>query len=402
MNWLIVLVVCVLTAHAFAHLPGFVIPWQLMTSPEMPYKTTVLAGHLNVGPAGIRIVGLLWLAVALLVAAAAVSWVVRSPWAAGLTILATVVSLATCLVELPQAWIGVAVNVGLLLATPVLGATAWRYTTDRIVRTLQPPVAAEAAAATSIDSTHRAGAAADADLPAPVARYFARVLSSSHPSPSGRLGGRRIVSAELEQEAEFFVGGGWKPLRAVQHVSTEPPGFLWDARIAMMPGVSVLVRDSYIRGRGSMDGEVAGIFPVVKQSDRPELDAGALHRYVAEAVWVPTALWPGPHLRWSAVDDEHAQVTFQDGRSTVRLQFRFTPEGDVAEIVVPDRPREEGGRYIPTPWTVRCDEYGTFDGMRIPVRCEVAWQLPTGPLPYWRGRITRARYATEATSPVAD
>ena len=57
--------------------------------------------------------------VALLVAAAAASWAMRSSQAASLTLLAAIVSLATCLVEVPQAWIGVAVNVGLLLATPL-------------------------------------------------------------------------------------------------------------------------------------------------------------------------------------------------------------------------------------------------------------------------------------------
>ena len=370
------LIAFVLAAHAFAHLPGFVVPWQLMTSPDMPYKTTVLAGHLNVGDTGIRIVGLLWLAVAALVAAAAVSWAMRSPSAASLTMLAALVSLATCLVEMPEAWIGVAVNVALLLATPLLGGTAWQYTTDRTVQAMvlaRVPVPAAT-------RPHEIGAT----LPAPVARYFAHVLPPGHP---------RIRSAELMQQAEFFVGGGWKPLRASQHFVTEPPGFVWNARITMAAGLPVFVRDSYIEGAGTMHGEFAGVFPIVNQRGDPRLDAGALHRYVAESVWLPTALLPGPHLSWTAIDDDHALATFTDAHTTVSLRFRFTREGDVAEIHVSDRAREDHGAYIPTPWTVRCEEYGVFSGMRIPVRCSVQWEMPDGPLPYWRGTITSARYA---------
>ena len=379
MAWLIALI---LFAHAVAHLPGFVVPWQLMVSPEMPYKTTVLAGRLDVGDTGIRIVGMLWLSVALLFALTALAWVTRTSWAASVTLLGAVLSLAICLVEVPQAWIGVAVNVALLLATPVFGATAWGFTSDRVATALTSGRGGQVRQAGTVGTigtigTIRTGANGVVD------RYFAHVL------PPGQ---RPIATAMLEQEAEFFVGGGWKPLTARQHFVTEPPGFVWDARIAMAPGVPVFVRDSYIGGAGAMHGEVAGVFPIVRQSDKPELNAGALHRYVAEAVWLPTALWPGAHMQWTEVDDRTALATFTDAGTTVRLQFRFTAAGDVEEIHVRNRPREENGRYIPTPWTVRCQEWGTFDGIRVPVRCEVAWEMPAGPLPYWRGRITHARY----------
>lgn len=30
--------------------------------------------------------------------------------------------------------------------------------------------------------------------------------------------------------------------------------------------------------------------------------------------------------------------------------------------------------------------------MRVPMEAEVAWLLPEGPLPYWRGRITKLSY----------
>jgi hypothetical protein len=47
---------------------------------------------------------------------------------------------------------------------------------------------------------------------------------------------------------------------------------------------------------------------------------------------------------------------------------------------------------IPTPWEGRWSRYDLRDGMRIPLEGEVAWMLPEGQEPYWRGRITNLTY----------
>jgi hypothetical protein len=54
-----------LLVHGFAHLVGFVVPWKLGKLEEMPYKTTLLGGRWDVGDAGIRGMGVLWLLVGL-------------------------------------------------------------------------------------------------------------------------------------------------------------------------------------------------------------------------------------------------------------------------------------------------------------------------------------------------
>ena len=42
-----------LVAHGVAHLVGFVSSWKLATLAELPYKTTVFSGRVDVGDAGI-------------------------------------------------------------------------------------------------------------------------------------------------------------------------------------------------------------------------------------------------------------------------------------------------------------------------------------------------------------
>jgi hypothetical protein len=57
--------VTLLIGHGVAHIVGFVVPWKLMQMPEMPYRTTILGGMMDVGDAGIRLMGVLWLSIGL-------------------------------------------------------------------------------------------------------------------------------------------------------------------------------------------------------------------------------------------------------------------------------------------------------------------------------------------------
>ena len=188
-----------------------------------------------------------------------------------------------------------------------------------------------------------------------------------------------MTSARFEQAGDFRVGDTWYPFRARQEFSVEPAGFVWDAHIAMSRLMPVLVRDSYVGGAGSMRGEVLAVYPLVNQSNRPELDAGALQRFLAESVWFPSALLPRQNLTWEPIDDRRARAALTDRHTTVSLEFRFNDAGDVTEIFAPDRFAENHGRYEPKPWVVTCSEYELHAGMRIPVRCEVAWVEGTTP-----------------------
>jgi hypothetical protein len=368
------LVALFLAAHGVAHFVGFAVPWRLVSAPDLPYKTTILAGKINVGDAGIRAVGVLWLltGVAFVVAAGAMAF--RMPWALPLVAAVTIASGLLSAAEWPQARVGLFINVALLAALPVMGSLSWRHTSANARQAL----AAHGAASVGLFT-----AECLSEVPPVVGRYFRRVLREGQPL---------VASAELVQDAEFFVGNRWRPLHATQRYTTTPPGFVWDARIRTAPLMPVYVRDSYIGGSGAMHGEFLGLYAIVDQAHRRELDAGALLRYFAEAVWFPTALLPGPSVRWQAIDDHSALAKLTDAHTMVSLTFRFNAAGDIVEAFTPDRFAESQGAYERRAWLVRCGEYEQHAAMRIPVHCEVEWQMPQGPLPYWRGRIVEARY----------
>lgn len=109
----------VLAVHALAHLPGFLVPWGLATFPELPYRTTVLSGRLEVGSTGIRLLGSVWLLLAVAFAALAAGVYFRAGWVVPGIAAAALVSLVMSLLGWPEARVGVAANL------VVLGILAW-------------------------------------------------------------------------------------------------------------------------------------------------------------------------------------------------------------------------------------------------------------------------------------
>jgi hypothetical protein len=105
-----------LFAHGVAHLAGFVSSWKLATLAELPYRTTILAGRVDVGDAGIRVVGALWLLAALAFMVTAIGVGLSATWAGRAALAATVGSIALCVVGWPDARLGIVVNVAVLLA----------------------------------------------------------------------------------------------------------------------------------------------------------------------------------------------------------------------------------------------------------------------------------------------
>jgi hypothetical protein len=264
----------------------------------------------------------------------------------------------------------------------VFGSVSWRRSTDalraRLARTgvapQGPPFRAE-----DVDA-----------LPVPVARYLHSVLKDGQP---------RVVRAYVASEGEFRRGeaaDAWIPMRAEQVFASSRPGFVWDARMRMAPGVAIHVVDAYVDGAGTMRAAVAGLIPVVDAPETQELAVGEMMRWLAETPWLPTSLLPGGCVEWSALDDSSARAALRaDGRE-VSADFRFGPQGEVTEVFVAERPRDIDGRYVPTAWCGRFGSYEEHDGMRIPTEAVAVWLLPGGELPYWRANITSVRYELRA------
>ncbi len=224
------------------------------------------------------------------------------------------------------------------------------------------------------------------NLPAPVQRYFRLVLKEGAPV---------IEHAFLLQSGGFRVSPdteAWSQMEAEQYFSVRPRAFVWNASIAMMPGLSIKVCDSYVAGRGKMRGKVMSLVTLIDTPRASELDEGALQRYLAEAVWFPTALLPSQGVQWEALDAERSKATLSDANSTVSLEFTFNEKGEIVSVYAPNRYREVSGKYEATPWRGRYFDYIDVDGYRIPSKAEVEWQLNEQVYPYWRATVSQVKY----------
>ena len=104
-----------LLGHGFAHLVGFVGPWKIgKPDRRQPYTTTLLAGRLNVGDTGIRVVGILWLLAAVAFGVLALAVLTDAPWWRPAAIWIASYSLVLSILGLPASWVGIAVDIILL------------------------------------------------------------------------------------------------------------------------------------------------------------------------------------------------------------------------------------------------------------------------------------------------
>lgn len=223
-------------------------------------------------------------------------------------------------------------------------------------------------------------------LPAPVKRYFSTVLKDGQPI---------VTAATVTHRGTFNMGettDNWKPFSSTQRVITSRPGFDWDARIIMFPGVAAHVHDAYIAGSGLLQVAIFGLIPVVNIANSADLSKGEFMRFCAEAAWYPTALLPSQGVVWEDIDAQSANATFTDGNITVTLRFSFRKNGLIDTVLAPSRGRLVGNEMTFAPWQGRFSNYAERSGMQVPMEGEIAWLLPEGAKPYYRGVMTDVSY----------
>jgi hypothetical protein len=267
----------------------------------------------------------------------------------------------------------IALLLAAIAAALLIGALRWQRNTAALHGRLlanRRPIAPHSYDARELDG-----------LPPPVQRYFRAVLRDGQPI---------VALARFAHEGTFNMGArrpSWRPFTSTQLVVTQRPGFDWEARIGMPAGLHARVHDSYVAGEGWMHAELQGVVTVADARGTAAMASGELLRYLAEAMWYPTALLPSQGVRWDAIDERAALATLVDGATSVSLTFRFGIDGLIASMEAAARTRTVGRESRELPWVGRAWNYQQRGGMRIPIEAEIAWQLPEGPYPYWRGRI---------------
>lgn len=277
-------------------------------------------------------------------------------------------------------WLGalVALVAIVYLAVGAYGNMRWHRLTHELQNRLQ--------AARVAPSPARYDEAELANLPPVVRRFFNAALVPGTPL---------VAAATLTHAGTFNVsesGERWVPFTSTQHVVTRRPGFVWNARAMMAPGVAVNVHDAYVAGEGLLRPALLGAFDLAVLRDTAAVAHGELMRFFAEAAWYPTALLPSQGVQWEPIDERSARATLRDGALAVTLTFTFRSDGMIDTCRAEARGRTVEGNVIPTPWEGRWSDYRERGGMRVPMSGEVAWLLPEGRKAYWRGTVTALHY----------
>ena len=273
-----------------------------------------------------------------------------------------------------------------VLGLPVLGRRRWAGQTHALQHQLEGGRIDAQRDAHSPPTRYAVRELEGLPVPVPVQRYFRAVLKDSQP----------IITAVTVELAGTFnlspTGRLWRPFTSRQRVSTRCPGFLWDARISLGPGVAVRVVDSYIVGRGLLHASIQGLFTVARMQGEGDIARGEGLRWLAEMAWYPTALLPSQGARWEAVDARSAKATLVDGPLSLSLVFRFNEVGLIDSFRAEARGCTEGGQTISLPWEGAWSNYQTCDGVLVPLTGEVAWMRPTGRRSYFVGTVTALRF----------
>ena len=276
-------------------------------------------------------------------------------------------------------WMGwTALSAGLLVASgaglAAFGSARWAAATE--AKTAQLNAARLPAPAGLYDARELDG------LPAPVQRYFRAVLRDGQPL---------ITAATFELAGTINMaasGDNWKPFTSWQRAVIHRPGFLWNGHVAMFPGLTAHVHDSYIAGVGTLHAAMLGLFTVAELQGGGEIARGELMRFFAEMVWYPTALLPSQGVVWEAVDDRSAHATLVDGSVQVTLLFRFNDEGLISALHADARGAGVGKDMVMLPWDCSMSNYQLRHAMMVPERGEVS----QGGRPYFVGDLTSLTY----------
>ena len=312
----------------------------------------------------------LWLSASLLLLTAAgmLALTLRSWWLVAAA--ALVLSQALIILSWGAAKAGTTINLILLVA--VVGAWAdarFQREGSELVRELLSGAAR---------SSEPVTAAKLEVLPTPVKRWL---------ESSGVVGRARTRAVRLRQLGELRTAPdqAYMPARADQYFSVQPPAFVWRVRVPMLRVVPVAGRDSYLGGSGHMTIKLASLLPIV-DAEGAAIDQGTLLRFLGEMVWFPSAALI-PEISWQAIDDHSARASMSYRGASGSAIFNVDANGHVTQLSAErymDRP--EGAQL--TPWSVRCTEWKRFDGIEVPSRGEVSWQLPAGEFTYYRWQIT--------------
>jgi hypothetical protein len=209
-------------------------------------------------------------------------------------------------------------------------------------------------------------------LPEPVQRYMRYTKA---------VGKEKIHTVRLKQTGKIRMkpDAKWMPFEAEQYYTTDNPAFIWKANVTFAPLLWISGKDSFAEGKGNMLIKVLSLIKVVDGSG-PELDQGALCRYLNEMMWFPNA-YLNDYVKWEPMDANSARATMTVKGVTASALLKFSDEGKLVDFVA-QRFMSSGDKYVKELWSTPVEDYKEFNNIVLPAKGRAVWILKTGDFCY--------------------
>lgn len=219
-------------------------------------------------------------------------------------------------------------------------------------------------------------------LPIPVKRWL---------DYSGVIGKKQIETVYLRQKGFMKLKPDqkdWMEAEAEQYFTINRPSFIWNVRTSMI-GIPVVGRDLFKDGQGSMQIKLAGLLPVVNVADNSKINESTIQRYLGEIIWFPSAAL-SDYIKWEPIDDYSARATMSYGGSAGSAVFHFDSIGKLTKFVaLRYRDIEDTN---PTEWVATVKKYKNTNGINIPTKLEISWNLEDGIFTWYKFEIYNVLY----------
>jgi len=192
---------------------------------------------------------------------------------------------------------------------------------------------------------------------------------------SGVIGREEIKLTYVKQEALMKLKPEqtkWYSAQAIQYITTQKPAFIWTVDMNMMPLIKIKGRDKSVEGKGEMLIKLSSLINIVNERGE-KLDEGALQRYLAEIVWSPSSVI-SPFIEWEEIDSLTAKAIINYKGTVASGTFYFNEKGDFIKFTTM-RYKDNVPKSKHYPWVITVQEYKTFEGIRVPSKTKVTWEL---------------------------
>jgi hypothetical protein len=161
---------------------------------------------------------------------------------------------------------------------------------------------------------------------------------------------------------------------------------IFHMRVDVAGILPMVAHDTYLRGRGRMQGTVFGLVSVVDASG-PEFDVSELVTWLNDAVLLAPSMLLRPNVTWSGAGAGAFDLRLTDAGHEVTARVFVDDDGAPTDFRTTDRWAALPSGLVQAPWHTPIDGWDVVDGRPFPGRAAAVWHLDEGPFTYAEARF---------------